>query len=124
MCSTTTTQLGCGTKSQPWVVEAPIGQQIHVSLLEFGSEIKHAMPEKHISCELYGMIMEKSAGKNVSICKHSQERGRPTLVYKSRLNVIEVVLEVINIDDEDSELSRTIIGFQGNHPHQPTHFIA
>jgi len=103
------TKLGCGTKLQPWVIEAPIGQQINVSLLEFGN--KTPRTTKTSNCERYGTVTEKSAGKNTSICGRGQEQN--IMVYKSHSYVIEVILDVANNDDSISDQSRIFIGFHG-----------
>jgi len=102
------TPLDCGTKSQPWVIEAPTGQHITVSLLEFGQKT-HQTTEVLQNCERYGTVVEKSTGRNVSICGHGQERNK--MVYKSHSNIVEVVLDVGDYSATDKP--RIFIGFQG-----------
>jgi len=112
MRSSTTNNLNCGTKSQPWIIEAPIGQQINVSLLQFGSDKTLLKSERHNSCDRYGTVWEKSIGKNVSICVRNEDRQ--TMVYKSHSNVIEVVFDTMNNDESGLERARIFLGFHGN----------
>jgi len=103
-------KLSCGTTSQPWVIEAPIGQHVNVSLLEFGIETAPRMKELPQRCERYGTVTEKTTGKTVFICGHGRERN--TMVFKSQSNIIEVVLDVKNGEDV-MEKPRILIGFHG-----------
>src|SRR5271165_3741456 len=69
MRSSSTTKLSCGTKSQPWRLEAPAGQQINVSLLDFGVKSGDRIEQQRSQnvCRQYGYIIDKSANKNISI---------------------------------------------------------
>jgi len=109
---TSATRLGCGTKSQPWIIEAPSGQQINVSLLDFG--LMNNKQDQLKSCQQYGYVTDKSANKNVSLCKLGQE-GQ-TGVYKSHANVIELITDFSSTGSDDfSEInSIVLIGFYGN----------
>jgi len=109
--SSPTTHLSCGTYSQPWVIEAPTGQQINVSLLEFGLDKTTLATQFSNSCEKYGSVFEKLSGKNISICGHGQERN--TMVYKSQSNCIEVVLDAMKMYGSGVEQPRILIGFHG-----------
>jgi len=102
------TKLGCGTKSQPWVIEAQTGQTINFSLLEFGSD-KIQLQQ---SCQQYGTLLEKSSRKNISICGHGL--GTNSIFYKSISNIVEINLHATNNDEDPTEQQRILIGFQGN----------
>ena len=102
--------IGCGTKTQPWMLEAPAGQRINISLLDFtaaarltsqhltrstshvitttSSSSGSCVDEKH----QYGYIIDKSSvnKKNVSVC-HARS-NRQTHVYLSTSNTIQLVL--------------------------------
>jgi len=105
--------IGCGTKTQPWLLEAPAGQRINISLLDFtaaargltsqylsrstshviisttsSSSSGSCVDEKH----QYGYIIERSSvnKKNVSVC-HARS-NRQTHVHLSTSNVLQLVL--------------------------------
>jgi hypothetical protein len=103
----------CGTRAQPWLLEAPAGQKIKISLLNFTPDVAstasysstlNATRTHHISSSSscgrlsqthqYGYIIDKSATsvnkKNVSICGHSTHE-KVTDVYLSASSVIELV---------------------------------
>ena len=104
----TQSNIGCGTKTQPWMLEAPAGQRINISLLDFTAAARltshdtrstsHAITtssssgscvdEKH----QYGYIIDKSSvnKKNVSVC-HTRS-NRQTHVYLSTSNILRLVL--------------------------------
>ena len=92
--ATSASQLGCGTNTQPWIFEAPAGQRIEVSLLDFtkGRTVEgQDLTSTHTNCIQYGYILEKSAKKNVSICGGDGSKRQRT-VYTSTTNVLEIVL--------------------------------
>jgi len=106
----TQSNIGCGTKTQPWMLEAPAGQRINISLLDFtaaarvtsqhltrstshvitttSSSSGSCVDEKH----QYGYIIDKSSvnKKNVSVC-HARST-RQTHVYLSTANTARLVL--------------------------------
>ena len=106
----TQSNIGCGTKTQPWMLEAPAGQRINISLLDFtaaarvtsqhltrstshvittsSSSSGSCVDEKH----QYGYIIDKSSvnKKNVSVC-HAHST-RQTHVYLSTANTARLVL--------------------------------
>jgi len=123
----TQSNIGCGTKTQPWMLEAPAGQRINISLLDFtaaarltsqhltrstshvitttssssssSSSSGSCVDEKH----QYGYIIDKSSvnKKNVSVC-HARS-NRQTHVYLSTSNTLQLVL---NTDHSDNFLLR------------------
>jgi hypothetical protein len=114
--------LHCGTKSQPWLLEAPAGQRINISLLDFtsttvaneeglaadppllqdASERQHGVTSSNpTGCaqsrgkQHYGYVIDKSATgskKNVSVCGRETSFGRISNVFLSSSNVVELVL--------------------------------
>ena len=106
----TQSNIGCGTKTQPWMLEASAGQRINISLLDFTaaahltsqhltrstSRIITSSSSSSGSCvdenHQYGYIIDKSSvnKKNVSVC-HARS-NRQTDVYLSTSNMVEVVL--------------------------------
>jgi len=97
----------CGTKSQPWRLEAPTGQHIVINLFHFTSQSVDQYGEQHSGCQQYGYIIDKPAKKNVSICGSRFVRNE--MVYKSSSNVVEVVLDVTSNSSNKNEHSAVII---------------
>lgn len=92
MCSSSPSELSCGTKSQPWRLEAPAGQQINVSLIDFGVTSRDSadlQAHGQSTCLKYGRITEKLHQTNLSFCDSSN--GQKFFTYKSLSNVIEIV---------------------------------
>jgi len=106
----TQSNIGCGTKTQPWMLEAPAGQRINISLLDFTAAARSTSQHltrstSHIitssssssgSCvdenHQYGYIIDKSSvnNKNVSVC-HARS-NRQTHVHLSTSNTLQLVL--------------------------------
>jgi len=105
--------IGCGTKTQPWMLEAPAGQRINISLLDFTAAAR-GLTSQHLSRSTshiitssssnsssgscvdekhqYGYIIDKSSvnKKNVSVC-HARS-NRQTHVHLSTSNTLRLVL--------------------------------
>ena|SRR6218665_259875 len=82
----------CGTKSQPWVLEAPIGQKINTSVFDFTTSNSDSHPERSKQqCRSHGLIIDKSGKGNVSLCVTGESRQR--MLYLSAANVVHVVFE-------------------------------
>ena len=108
----TQSNIGCGTKTEPWMLEAPAGQRINISLLDFSAAAR--LTSQHLtrstshvitssssssssgSCvdekHQYGYIIDKSSvnKKNVSVC-HARS-NRQMHVYLSTSNTAQLVL--------------------------------
>ena len=109
----TQSNIGCGTKTQPWMLEAPAGQRMNISLLDFTAAAR--LTSQHLtrstshiitsssssssssgSCvdenHQYGYIIDKSSvnKKNVSMC-HARS-NRQTHVYLSTSNTLQLFL--------------------------------
>ena len=104
----TQSNIGCGTKTQPWMLEVPAGQRINISLLDFTAAARltsydtrstshvitssssssrgSCVDEKH----QYGYIIDKSSvnKKNVSVC-HARS-NRQTHVFLSTANTLQL----------------------------------
>ena len=82
----------CGSKSHPWRLEAPVGQRINISLLDFTGTPR----DRDVTCRQYGYVVEKSNKKNVSICAAATVGGvnlqRESAVYTSDTNSVDIVL--------------------------------
>ncbi len=72
--SSTSALLNCGTKTQPWVLEAPAGQQINVSLLDFGLQRQRARSEEERTSSTAVSSMATSS---------TRQRSRPTRISPS-----------------------------------------
>ena len=109
----TQSNIGCGTKTQPWMLDAPTGQRINISLLDFTATTR--LTSQHLtrstshiitsssssssssgSCvdenHQYGYIIDKSSvnNKNVSVCR--ARSNRQTHVYLSTSSTLQMVL--------------------------------
>ena len=102
--SSTTAPGACGTKVQPWTLEALTGQRINIGLLDF-SGTSHVTDDVTQPCPLYGYIVDRSAKKNISICGGGSEREET--FYVSHGNSALLVLT------HRSEYSRFLIRVQG-----------
>jgi hypothetical protein len=94
----------CGSKSTPWRLEAPLGQRINISLLDFASH--QQQHDKDITrCRQYGTIIDKNNKNNVSICAGVTEdvlsSQRHSHVYVSQSNVVAVLLTGSETTDAD-----------------------
>jgi hypothetical protein len=120
---------GCGSKEHPWRLEAPLGQRINVSLLDFAStSSRDQLQDSGLTqpCRQYGYIVDKTAKKNVSICAsttHNNEAKleRNSQLYASDKNVVDVVLvsghsgnnnnHLIRINGEQRALAKLLSTF-------------
>lgn len=114
MHSLWTTKLSCGTKSQPWRLEAPTGQQINVSLLDFGvTSAGESVNEQKFAtdCHQYGYIIDKSTKNNVSICGAHNGKRNPLL--RSSGNVIEITFNTFRQQQHDVETNVFLLQITG-----------
>ena len=86
----------CGSRERPWLLEAPAGQRINISLLDFsGSRVQHTRTVETASSSgclrQLGFIEDKSANRNINICSDAAAHRQPTL-YVSQSNEVAVVL--------------------------------
>jgi len=111
--------LHCGTRTQPWLIEAPAGQRISIDLFDFSSNSAVATSGMTVdstrqrdttrltqtsninSCTYqYGYIIDKSMAatskKNESICTRGTVNQRLSNVYVSKSSSVELVLAPID----------------------------
>jgi hypothetical protein len=92
-----TSMSNCGSRSHPWRLEAPVGQRINISLLDFsGSSAVNTPRDRDVTCRQYGFVTEKLNRKNVSICAVSRDGEvrlqREKTVFTSESNRVDVIL--------------------------------
>jgi hypothetical protein len=85
----------CGTRSHPWHLEAPLGQRISVSLLDFPGPASSG--SRDVACLQYGYVVEKSGKKNVTICGQQaavagSTSQRESIVYESEMSSVDITL--------------------------------
>jgi len=84
----------CGSRDRAWLLEAPSGQRINVSLLDLSDSSSSRTVETAPSLSWsrclrqLGFIEDKSANRNVNICT---DNAQPT-IYVSRSNQLAIVL--------------------------------
>ena len=97
----------CGSRSHPWRLEAPDGQRINVSLIDFAAGPSSTTQARDVTCRQYGYVVEKSSKKNVSICSTiAGERAtgggamieRERSVYTSDASAVSIVLTTSTSD--------------------------
>ena len=83
---------GCGRKSQPWILEAPSGQKINISLFDFTTSKFGLNTERsQQECRSHGLIVDKSGKRNASLCVTGESRQR--LLYLSNGNIVHIVFD-------------------------------
>lgn len=102
----------CGTKSQPWTIEAPVGQKISISLRDFSaSKSDHIGEQSKQSCNGYGVIMDKTSKRNVTICANGVQREKD--LYTSTGNAIELVLKQEDRKESSADVKHFIFKLEG-----------
>lgn len=84
----------CGTKYQPWTVEAPLGLKIAVSLIDFtatsiAENLEESKPQYNKND---GVIVDKAGNRNASIYTGGQQREKE--LYLSTGNSVNVYIHV------------------------------
>jgi hypothetical protein len=91
--SDVTSMSACGSRSHPWRLEAPVGQRINISLLDFTGPAVNTPRDRDVTCRQYGYITERSNKKNVSICADGAVKAqRERAIYMSDSNTVDIVL--------------------------------
>ena len=98
--STSGSMSNCGSTSHPWRIEAPTGQRINISILDFAAHVGE-LSNRQLPCRPYGFVTEKPNKKNVSLCDAvgGATRQRETFVYTSDTNNVDIVLVTGNNAD-------------------------
>ena len=95
------TDVACGREDRPWQLEAPSGQRINISLLDFsaGSSSSSSSVQRASTVETasssrcvrqFGFIDDKSANRHIDIC--SDDAHRLQTLYVSQTNEVAIVL--------------------------------
>lgn len=102
----------CGTASQPWTVEAPIGQKISISLRDFSALKSAQMAEQSKqSCNSYGVILDSISKRNVTVCATGVEREKD--LYTSTGNAIGLILTQENHRENSADAKQFILKLEG-----------
>jgi len=94
------TDVTCGSRDRPWLLEAPSGQRINISLLDLSgsssstSSVQRARAVEAASSSRcvrqFGFIEDKSVNRNIDIC--SDDAHRQQTLYVSHTNEVAIVL--------------------------------
>jgi hypothetical protein len=110
------TSSACGTVSQPWLLEAPQGQRIDVSFLDFtvnsstNNDDERLFKTTSTCIRQYALVDDKAANKKLTICADGQRRYRH--VYLSKSKQLTVVMTV-STDELPAEGLGILMGFKG-----------
>ena len=99
--ATSTDALICGSGDRPWQLEAPSGQRINISLLDFSAGSSSSSSSVHRARTVetasssrcvrqFGFIDDKSANRHIDIC--SDDAHRLQTLYVSHTNEVAIVL--------------------------------
>lgn len=100
----------CGTRAQPWIVEAAEGQKIKITLIDFHAS-DHVLSPMTKDCFSYGFIVEKPSKGNVSICSRGAKREEE--LHLSSGSRIEIFLTTSAQKKSSDNGSKFIIKIEG-----------
>lgn len=100
----------CGTKSQPWTVEVPIGQKVGIGILDFTFSHSGLGHLEHCdnSRKGHGVIIDKVGKRNSSICFDEAMKGEKMFV--STGNAVDIILFPSN---QQKEFGQFLLSLQG-----------
>ena len=111
--------IACGSRDRPWLLEAPSGQRINISLLDFSGSLS---PTSNVhrsrtvetgsssGCvRQFGFIEDKSANRNINICGDAAHRQQT--LYVSQSNTVSIVTE--STTGNENQMNKFLIGFIG-----------
>lgn len=102
----------CGTEYQPWILEAPAGQRLRLSLLDFTASTEDSMEgQRKELCPKSGIIVDKSVMRNVSICGGGDHGSKE--LHMSRGNEVQIILNQIDENAENGDGKRFMIIIAG-----------
>lgn len=87
MIASSDSQRKCATKDQPWVIEAPAGQKIKVTLIDFLAS-QTSQNDDNLKRSCLGVIVDNASKRNVSICVGGEQRTR--FLYSSKADSLEI----------------------------------
>ena len=117
----------CGSREQAWLLEAPSGQRINISLLDFSAGSSSSSSSGDVQqrartvetassrcVRQFGFIEDKSANRNINICSSSDATAahRQRTLYVSRSNTVAIVTDSATTGQEN-QTNRFLIGFLG-----------
>lgn len=95
----------CGRKQQPWIVEAPVGQKVNIRLIDFNaSQSESVQTQEHIKqqrCHRYGVIVDKTSKRNVTICGDGVQREKE--LYTTTGSTAELFFNALSHKQLESE---------------------
>ena len=123
----------CGSRMNPWLVDAQTGQQINIMMFDFGSssdqQHRTGISNEQVAsgvgeliktsgdmCSVkYGYILDKasSRSRNSSICSSDANLQRERLLYQSKGSSLEIVLFSTDTDVNNSNKHNFLLGFEG-----------
>ena len=104
MSASSDSEKTCGTTSHPWLIESPVGQRISISLLDLTSSVSD---DDKMSCRSYGVIVDRTAKRNTSICGRSDERENS--IYLSAGNSVRIFLHSSSSAADSNDASRSFL---------------
>lgn len=105
----------CGTKSQPWKLEAPVGQKIAVRVIDFSTYSGQGSGQRPQSCRSSGIVVDTADKKNASICVGGTERDKE--LFLSSGKVVDVFFSPSDQQDV-SDAIRFLLEVKGNYKFQ------
>jgi len=107
----TGTTVNCGTRTHPWQIEAPSGQQIQLNLLDLSYGIQDLASERLHSCHHYGYVIDDSSKNNISSCELQNQRKK--IIYQSTSHVIKIIFTTGTPIGHNQEVPKILLGFKG-----------
>ena len=82
---TAQTSSRCGSNRQPWQLEAPAGQRITVSVLDFARALTDMdeTADQHCRGRVYAFLIDKAQKTNVSVCETTSAGAQSVNVHLS-----------------------------------------
>lgn len=102
----------CGTMRQPWTVEAPVGQQIRISLLDFrASTSDQISAARKQSCHNYGVIVDRTRKRNVTICGYGLHRESE--LYTTSGNAADILIDQLDQKKDVTNDTHFVLRLEG-----------
>jgi len=102
----------CGSNSQPWIVEAPVGQKISIELINFAaSDSSRTQENGRQTCRNRGLIVDKAGKTNASICVGGTLREKK--LYSSTGNLLNIFLTYTDQNEKNGNKAQFILRLRG-----------